>query len=75
MKPTAQKATATFKAVNSERSACPWTCQQELKMITCQKLKYLVCSLKWLSSRYASHKLLDVIIEMKTVLLGGHSMI
>lgn len=40
-------------------------------MITRQKLKYLVYSLKWLSSRYASQKMLDVIIEMKTVLLGG----
>lgn len=44
-------------------------------MITRQKLKYLVYSLKWLSSRYASHKMLDVIIEMKTVLLGGDRMI
>lgn len=71
MKPTAQKAAAVFKAVNSERSACPYTCQQELKMITRQKLKYLAYSLKWLSSRNAGQQMLDMTIEMKTVLLGG----
>lgn len=65
-----QKATTLFKAANSERSACPQTLQQELKM-TRQKLKNLVYSLKWLSFRNASQQMLDMITEMRTVLLGG----